>query len=873
MKRIISICITAIMLLCSLLPTVYGEEALLNGNGERCIIYVAANGNDSNEGTIDQPLKTLYGARDKIRSLKKQGIDAPKGYVVYVREGNYSFDKSLELTEEDSGTAAAPIVYRSYPGETATLIGGVKIDGKDFTKVSDKAITDRIITSSARDKIYMYDLKKLGINDVGPIYLKGTYSYKTITEKGTLGTRADNPKAPAMELLVNGEAYHVAQYPNGNQTITIDTLVEEGFNWYDDLNSNKGWGNSFIIKVSDDRLKYWTHLDPQSIIMYGKWYFDWADMSIPMKSFDPTTGEIVSLSSSTHGVQAGRGFYVYNLLEELDERGEYYIDPDTCILYCYEPANLSSADIMLTMLDEPIIDINKGSHIQFKYLEISGARACAIDVDDSSDNIEISNCELSFTDRASVILRGKYNGIRDSVIHDINTGINVYGGFPASLTRGECYVTNCEIYNIGRTLRTYAPAISLGGFGNYVNHNKIHNAPHQAIGFGGFDWTIAYNEIYDAVTEADDMAAIYGGISLSQRGGQIKYNYIHDIRTSSPAYSHGIYVDDLGSDMVIMGNVIENTKNALMFNGSRDIYITNNILINNGGGLRLENRVNTNLNRHYDNLDGQPYTKTELFRNHYPKFAEMMTADNKVKDKSYLTPEGNIYKNNVLVNTPLAEYLNGANGFVDDSENYLTSKDPGFYDYENENYMLKQDSVVYTELPEFKALPFTRMGKLDELADIRVQDVICLAIDNPNSLVQGKSTPIDPENANVVPKIIHERTFVPLRFISEALGLQVTFNEETGEITIAGGDVLLSLYAGNSQAKKNGEAITMENAPIIDEGRTLVPLREISNLFGKQVFWHDVGFIVISDDETIFDAEDSTEETMIHYLYNKIDIY
>lgn len=859
--------------MCSLPSATFAEDAPLYENEDRKILYVATDGNDKNEGSIEEPLKTLHGARDKIRSLKKAGEQPPKGFVVYVREGNYSFSESLVLENEDSGKAGAPIVYRSYPGERATLVGGVKLTGSDFKKVTDKSVTDRIITTSARDKIYAYDLKKLGITDVGPVYLKGNYSYRTITENGTLGTRADNPKAPAMELLVDGQAYHVAQYPNGNQLITIETLVDEGFNWYNDLNSNKGWGNPFVIRVKEDRLKYWTHLDPEQLIMYGKWYFEWADMSIPMKSFDPVTGEIVSLSSSTHGVQAGRGFYVYNLIEELDEKGEYYIDPDTCMLYCYEIPSGDKADIILTMLEDPIINIKDGEYIEFKELNLTGARIGAINIDDYSENIEISKCDISFTDRYSVGLRGKNTGIRDCVIHDINTGVNIYGGFPASLTRGECYVVNTEIYNIGRTLRTYAPAANIGGFGNYMSHNEIHNAPHQAIAFGGFDWTISYNEVYDAVTEADDMAAIYGGISLSQRGGQIKYNYIHDVRTSSPAFSHGIYVDDLGSDMVIMGNIIEDTKNALMFNGSRDIYVANNILINNGGGLRLTNRVMTNLNRHYSNLDSQPFTKTELFKSHYPKFAAIMGPDHKIKDTSCILPVDNVYKNNILINTPLAEYIDGADGYVEDSGNLVTNKDPGFYDMANKNYMLKQDAKVFTELPEFKPLPFTRMGKIDNLADIRVQDAICLAVDMPKSLINGELVPIDADNAKVAPKIIGESTYVPLRFISETLGMNVEFNSETGEITIAGGETLLSLYSGKTDAKKNGEAVTLENAPVTFEGRTLVPLREVSNLLGKQVFWHDVGFITISDDETIFDGEDSTEVTMIRYLYNKMDIY
>lgn len=867
MKKIISILIAAILIMSS-----FSALAESYDNG-RCIIYVATNGNDANDGSIDKPLKTLIGARDKIRALKSQGVAPEKGFVVYVRGGNYTLNESVVFTAEDSGTEAAPVVYRSYPGETATLVGGVKLTQKDFTKVTDPAITDRIIDTAARSKIYMYDLKKAGITDVGPTYLKGTYSYKLITEKGSLGDKPDRPKADGIEMLVDGEAYHLAQYPNGDDTIRIEQLLDEGFNWYNDLSSNKGWGTPFVIKINDDRIKKWAHLDPKSIIMYGKWYFDWADQSIPMGSFDPVSGVITSLQSSTHGLQAGRSFIVYDLLEELDEQGEYYIDRETSTLYCYEPKNFAGADIILTILDAPLIDIQGGHHMQFKHLNITGSRTTMVNISDKSTFVEFSNCELSFSGPATMYIRGKNNGIRDSYVHDVNTGINLYGGFISELVPGNCYITNCEIENMGRVARTYAPGVNIGGFKNVMNHNKIHEAPHQAVGFGGNDWTIAYNEIYDVVKEADDMGAIYGGISWNQRGGQIKYNYIHDVHTSSFFHSYAVYIDDLGSQTTVMGNVIADNKNVSLFNGGRDNYFVNNILVNNKTGYMIENREDTNPSRQWADQNSKPYVTSPAFREHYPKFAEMFTPTGELVSTKYFLPEGNVYKNNVLVNTPTPTYSRGAQQYLDETGNLNLNRDPGFYDMENKNYMLKQDSMVFEELPEFQPLPFTRMGKIDDLADVRVQDVICLAVDSPNSLVKGKSTPIDAENAAVTPIIMNSRTFVPLRFISESLGLNVDYNNETGEITIAGGDNVLSLYAGNPEIKKNGESYTMENAAFIKDGRTLVPLREISNLFGKQVFWHDIGFIVISDDETIFDPTDSTEETMIHYLHNKMDIY
>jgi hypothetical protein len=51
--------------------------------------------------------------------------------------------------------------------------------------------------------------------------------------------------------------------------------------------------------------------------------------------------------------------------------------------------------------------------------------------------------------------------------------------------------------------------------------------------------------------------------------------------------------------------------------------------------------------------------------------------------------------------------------------------------------------------------------------------------------VDGKSVPVDPYNPRVVPEIMEPgRTMVPLRFVSEALGCTVDWNPATGEITI-----------------------------------------------------------------------------------------
>ena len=57
-------------------------------------IYVAPDGNDQNDGSIDHPFATLEAARAVVRKLKN-GVGLPEGGIrVYLREGTYFRDKT-----------------------------------------------------------------------------------------------------------------------------------------------------------------------------------------------------------------------------------------------------------------------------------------------------------------------------------------------------------------------------------------------------------------------------------------------------------------------------------------------------------------------------------------------------------------------------------------------------------------------------------------------------------------------------------------------------------------------------------------------------------------------------------------------------------
>ncbi|SMP68443.1 stalk domain-containing protein [Anoxynatronum buryatiense] len=85
------------------------------------------------------------------------------------------------------------------------------------------------------------------------------------------------------------------------------------------------------------------------------------------------------------------------------------------------------------------------------------------------------------------------------------------------------------------------------------------------------------------------------------------------------------------------------------------------------------------------------------------------------------------------------------------------------------------------------------------------------------------------------------RTLVPLKFISEALGATVTWLPETRQVLITEGDTEILLTIGSKEVLVNGEMILIDTEPrIIPPGRTFVPLRVIGELLGATVVYDEV---------------------------------
>jgi hypothetical protein len=107
------------------------------------------------------------------------------------------------------------------------------------------------------------------------------------------------------------------------------------------------------------------------------------------------------------------------------------------------------------------------------------------------------------------------------------------------------------------------------------------------------------------------------------------------------------------------------------------------------------------------------------------------------------------------------------------------------------------------------------------------------------------STIMNVNGANIImdvaPYIKAGRTYVPVRYLGEALGATTAWDEATKTVTITKDDKSVVLVIGSTIAKVNGADVQMDVAPeITGVGRTMLPARWVAEGLGYAVGWNEV---------------------------------
>ncbi len=124
------------------------------------------------------------------------------------------------------------------------------------------------------------------------------------------------------------------------------------------------------------------------------------------------------------------------------------------------------------------------------------------------------------------------------------------------------------------------------------------------------------------------------------------------------------------------------------------------------------------------------------------------------------------------------------------------------------------------------------------------QTPLILQINNKTMTANGIEKEIDSE-----PIIINNRTLLPIRAVMEEIGGTVNWDNETQEITLTYQGDITRLVIDSTTAYLNDTAITIDTAPVIINGRTMLPIRFIAESFHFDVVW-DNQTITITKQET-----------------------
>lgn len=116
--------------------------------------------------------------------------------------------------------------------------------------------------------------------------------------------------------------------------------------------------------------------------------------------------------------------------------------------------------------------------------------------------------------------------------------------------------------------------------------------------------------------------------------------------------------------------------------------------------------------------------------------------------------------------------------------------------------------------------------------------VVSLQIDNPMMEINGVEAEID-DGRGTTPIVNGGRTLVPIRAIIEAFGGTVGWNDITRTVTLAIDEDIIKLTIDSTIAYLNNQRTVLDVAPTVINGRTMLPIRFVAEGFNLGVAWED----------------------------------
>lgn len=638
--------------------------------------YVSPKEKDTNPGTKSKPFASLKHAKEAVKKLNKKGSYPAEGIVVFLREGNYELYEQLTFSADDSGLSGAPVTYTAFPGDVVNITGGFELGMKDLKSIQDVNVKKR--------------LKREVQNQIREIDLGRYASFSSVTWPKRFRGYAGWP-----EVYIDGKPLRIARWPN-KEYAQIKKVIEQGSR----PRHNEKPERPGIFEFSEPNPAMWD--TTQNIYLGGYWCFKWYDEFIQVKSIDKQKNEIHLAAPHQYGIGGpSKGlYYAINVLEELDQPGEYVFDRENKKIYLILPEKIGKkAEVEVSFSNHTKFVVNQCNNLTFEGITFSTHCGDIFKVENSS-NVVFKNCTFKNISSSAVLINGGTAcGLEGCHLYNIGkTAVSLDGGDRQSLEPSNHFVKNCQIHDFARHIKTYSPAVLLGGVGQYVGHNYIHDSPHCAILFRGNDHLIENNRIERVCFDTSDAGAIYCGRDWTMGGNIIRRNFILNLGEASHHHNWGIYLDDMASGIEVSENIIADSPSGILVGGGRSNLIKDNLMVNcpkasvifdaratGWAGNHIVKRTGTM----WVNLDEIPFNNTP-WKDRFPYLA-------KIEGDEPGKPKNNIVVGNVGLNS--ADYqINELVTKHGEVKNNTISKEDVSVKYENGKIVfgsVKQDLKRY----------------------------------------------------------------------------------------------------------------------------------------------------------------------------------
>ncbi len=619
----------------------FGSSLLVNA--QTVNIYVSPNGASTGNGvSITSPVSL-----SRARVVARENPSNP--CIIWLMDGNYGASR-IVLDATDSRSASVPVTYKAINPSKPVFNPYTALNRNDFMPIPSNIIS-RIIDPIAKTKVMQLNLTPYNLSNMNVwpnVFDAGVVRWPTFFKDTTI--------------------LPLSQYPNGDSLMRMKRVLVNG-------NRTDPGRPGGVFVYRDDRGKFWSQAVADGLWLKGNWRVPWQVVYVKTLSINTRDSIIAQVEGINLGIGDkytrplgnGREPYVaVNLLEEIDQEGEWAINFATKMLYMWPPT--SGQLFYASDYSASAISLTQVNHTHIEGLTIKGGVADAVRLT-NCNNVTVAGMNISHnSSNAIMVVGGRNCTIRSNNLYELGQGgviltpasTAAYNADQLTLTPCNHRVVNNHIYNFAKEVPVYSAAINLRTvIGAYAAHNKIHGTPHVGVLYDGNLNVMEYNELFDIVRTYDDMGAFYRATLSKSRGNKIRYNYVHD----SPL-SKGTFYDNGSQGDSSSYNVDANNLYGMANNGGYFNTYTNSIVVNGkpATNINVTRTTDASFRPYLDSLRSI-YNASSIYRAAFPETADMVgssTINTAYSSRIWPRLTGNVFISNtqVIRNIPDASLFN-----------------------------------------------------------------------------------------------------------------------------------------------------------------------------------------------------------------------